>query len=121
MGYPPFALENPGWILSKFNGDTMVSLGDIVLPIKANLITLNMRSLVMDDFSPYKAILGRVWLYKMKVILSTYHQMVSYLTEARQVDLHGSQRVTRQCYQVAVESKCTDWNEDEPESSMKGA
>lgn len=33
-----------------------------------------------------------------------YHQMVSYLTEAAQVDFLGSQLATRQYYQVALES-----------------
>ena len=31
----------------------------------------------------------------MKVILSTYHQMVSYLTEDVQINLYGSQLAAR--------------------------
>ena len=65
--------------------------------------------------------MGRVWLYKMKVIPSTYYEMVSYLTEVGQVDLLGSQLVARQCYQVIVEVGQIDPTEDEPKlSSVKG-
>ena len=58
-----------------------------------------------------------VWLHKMKVIPSTYHQMVSYLIESGQVDLLGSQLVAQQCYQVTVKVGQIDLTGDEPESS----
>ncbi|KAL6322062.1 hypothetical protein AAG906_003462 [Vitis piasezkii] len=68
-------------------------------------VTLNVRSSVVDDLSPYNAIMGRAWLHKMKVIPSTYHQMVSYLMKEGQIDLLASQLVARQCNQVALESR----------------
>ena len=37
--------------------------------------------------------MGRAWLHRMKVVPSTYHEMVSYLTENEQVDLLGSHLV----------------------------
>ncbi|RVW26343.1 hypothetical protein CK203_110012 [Vitis vinifera] len=60
-------------------------------PENAEPVTLNVYFSVVEDLSPYNAIIGWVWLHKMKVILSTYHQMVSYLTEVGQVDLLASQ------------------------------
>ncbi|XP_034710569.1 uncharacterized protein LOC117933308 [Vitis riparia] len=96
-------LENPGRILSGFNGATTTSLGDIVLPVQAGLVTLNVRFSVVEDLSPFNVILGRTWLHYMKVISSTYHQMVSFLTEDGQIDLYGSQLPARQCYQIAQE------------------
>ena len=53
----------------------------------------------------------------MKAISSTYHQMVSYLTEAGQVDLLGNQMATRQCYQVIVEVGQIEPAGNEPKSS----
>lgn len=41
MGYFSSALENPGCLLFEVNGATTTSLGDVVLPIQANLVTLN--------------------------------------------------------------------------------
>ena len=71
MGFPSFALENPGRIVSRFNWATMTSLGDVVLLVQAGPITLNVRFSVVEDLSPFNAIMGREWLHSMKVIPST--------------------------------------------------
>nr|CAN71008.1 hypothetical protein VITISV_025165 [Vitis vinifera] len=80
MGFPPFALENPERILSGFNGASTTSLGNIVLFVQARPVVLNVQFLIIS---------------------STYHQMISYLTEDEQINLYGSQLVACQCYQVA--------------------
>ena len=80
MGFMPSSLENPGRILSRFNGASTTSLGDIVLPIQAGPITLNVQLSVVEDLSPFNAILGRTWLHSMKAIPSTHHQMVNFIT-----------------------------------------
>ena len=98
MGYSLSALENTVLILTSFNGKSTVSLGDVILLVQVGPITLNVRFSVVEDLSPYNTIMGQVWLHKMKVISSIYHQTVSYLIEARQVDLLGSQLIARQCY-----------------------
>ena len=104
MGYSPSTLENLGRILIEFNEATTISLGNVILPVQASLIIFNVYYLVIEDLPPYNAIMGWVWLHKMKVIPSMYHQMTSYLTEAKQVDLHSNQLAARQCYQVTVEA-----------------
>ena len=53
----------------------------------------------------------------MKVIPSTYHQMVSFLTEDRQIDLYDNQLAARQCYQIAQEVGTNQENKPLPESS----
>ncbi|XP_034706095.1 uncharacterized protein LOC117929791 [Vitis riparia] len=87
MGYPLTILENPenlGQVLFGFNGATTISLGDFVLPIQVDPVTLNVRFSVEEDLSPYNVILGRSKMHKMKAILSTYHQMEKddYITGA---------------------------------------
>ena len=101
MGFMPSNLENSRRILSEFNRASTISLGDIVLPVQVGHVTLNVQFLVVDDLSPFNAILGRAWLHGMKVIPSTYHHIMSYLTKDGQINLYGSQMATRQCYQVA--------------------
>ena len=81
MGFMPSSLENPGLILSGFNGASTTSFGDVVLPIQVGPVTLNMQFSVVEDLSPFNAILGRTWLHNMKAIPSMYHQMVSFLTK----------------------------------------
>ncbi|RVW82261.1 hypothetical protein CK203_041721 [Vitis vinifera] len=104
MGHSLAGLENPGRILSGFNGSSTTSLGDIILPVRAGPVTLNVQFSVVQELSPFNVILGRTWLHYMKVIPSTYHQMVSFLTNEGQTDLYGSQLAARQCYQIARET-----------------
>ena len=74
-----------------------------MLPVQASSVTLNVQFSMLQDLSPFNVILGRTWLHYMKVIPSTYHQMVSFLTEDGQIDLYDSQLAARQCYQIARE------------------
>ena len=89
-------------ILSGFNGVTTITLGDVTLPVRVGLVTQEVLSSVIGDLGPYNAIMGRAWLHSMKVVPSTYHQMVSYLTNDGQVNLLGSQLAARQCYQLSM-------------------
>lgn len=41
----------------------------------------------------------------MKVISSTYYQMVSFITQDEHVDLYGSQHAAWQCYHIAREAR----------------
>nr|CAN80571.1 hypothetical protein VITISV_004508 [Vitis vinifera] len=104
MGHSLTGLKNPGRILSGFNGSSTTSLGDIILPVQAGPVTLNVQFSVVQELSPFNIILGRTWLHYMKAIPSTYHQMVSFLTNEGQIDLYGSQLAARQCYQIAREA-----------------
>ena len=61
-----------------------------MLLVQVGPVTFNVQFSVVEDLSPFNAILGRTWLHYMKAIPSTYHQMVSFLTEDRQIDLYGS-------------------------------
>ena len=117
MGYSPSTLDNLDRILIGFNGASIVSMGDVILPIQASPVTLNVLFSIVEDLLPYNAIMGGVWLHKMKVISSTYHQMVSYLIEVKQVDLLDSQLAARQYYRVTIESRKIDLAGDKLESS----
>ena len=74
-----------------FNGASTTSLGDIILPVQAGPMVLNVWFSIVEYLSPFNAIMGRMWLHDIKVIPSTYHQIVSYLTEDGQVKLFESQ------------------------------
>nr|CAN69031.1 hypothetical protein VITISV_000841 [Vitis vinifera] len=94
MGFPPSALENPKRILFGFNEGSKTSLGNVVLPVQVGPVIQNVQLSVVEDLSPFNAIMGRTWLHGMKVIPSTYHQMVSYLIEDGQINLFSSQLAT---------------------------
>ena len=117
MGHSLTGLKNPGRILSGFNGSSTTSLRDIVLPVQAGPVTLNVQFSVVQDLSPFNVILRRTWLHYMKVIPSTYHQMVSFLTKDGQINIYDSQLTARQCYQIARETGTSQEDASLPESS----
>ena len=57
-----------GGILSGFNTATIVTMGDIVLLVKARPIVQQVLFFVVEDLGPYNAIVGRAWLHAMKVV-----------------------------------------------------
>ncbi|XP_034708974.1 uncharacterized protein LOC117932034 [Vitis riparia] len=68
MGFEPSSLENPRRTLSGFNGSSTTSLGDIILPVHAGPVILNVLFSMVEDLSPFNAILGRTWLHGLKAI-----------------------------------------------------
>ena len=95
-------LSSAGRILCDFNGVTTTTMGYIALPVKARPVVWQVLFSVVEDLGPYNAIVGRAWLHAMKVVPSTYHQMINYRTTARKIDLLSSQLAARQCYQLSV-------------------
>lgn len=47
--------------------------------------------------SSYNAIIGRMWLHRMKEISSTYHQMVKYPGTDGIECIRGNQKAAKQC------------------------
>ena len=105
MKVPLDHLSSAGRILSGFNGATTLTVGDIVLSVKAGQVTQQVLFLLVEDLGPYNDIVGRAWLHAMKAVPSTYHQTINYLTASEQVDLQGSQLADRQCYQLSVHER----------------
>ena len=113
MRVPINHLHSAGRVLSGFNGATTLMIGDVTFFVKAGPITQKVLFSMVDDLGPYNAILGRAWLHAMKAVPSTYHQMISYLTESEQVDLQGSQLAARQSYQLSLQERArTDLSEE---------
>ena len=80
-------LSSTGRILSGINGATTVTMGDITLSVRAGPVIHQILFSVVEDLGLYNAIVGRAWLHVMKFVSTTYHQMISYLTSAGQVNL----------------------------------
>ena len=88
-------MSSVGIIMFGFNRATTVTMGDIALPIKAGPVVQRVLFSIVKDLGSYNAIVDRAWLHAMKVVPSTYHQMISYLTSAWQIDLMNSQLAAR--------------------------
>ena len=87
MKVPLDRLSSAGRVLSRFNGATTLTVGDIVLFVKVGPVTQQVLFSVVEDLGPYNAIVGRAWLHAMKAIPSIYHQTINYLTPSGQVNL----------------------------------
>ena len=61
--------------------------------------------IVVDSFSPYTAILGRLWIHAMGAILLTLHMKVKFRMEQGVTIVRGNQKVARQCLIVAAHWK----------------
>ena len=59
MKVPLDKLSSAGRILSGFNGATMLTMGDITLPVKAGPVIQQVLFSVVEDLGPYNAIVGR--------------------------------------------------------------
>ena len=102
MKLSPLMLNSTRRILSGFNGTTTTTLGDITLLVQVGPVSQQVLFSIVEDLGSYNCIVGKNWMHSMKVVPSTYHQMVNYLTSAGQIDLLSSQLAARQCYQLSM-------------------
>ncbi|KAJ9541934.1 hypothetical protein OSB04_028440 [Centaurea solstitialis] len=78
MGIERSEIVRRSTTLIGFNGDSMNTLGEIILPVFAKGINKKTKFNVIDCQSAYNAILGRPWIHEMKVVPSTYHQKIKF-------------------------------------------
>ena len=68
--------------------------------IREKVVSVNF--IVVNAFSPYTAILVRLWLHATRAISSTLHVKLKYPTSEGVVELVGCQAMARQCLVAAV-------------------
>ena len=78
MGLTQADLKPTRTPLIGFSAEPVWPLGSIILPVRAGRVTKNTEFLVVDVPLAYNAIMGRTWLPRMKVIPSTYHQLLKF-------------------------------------------
>ena len=88
--------------LVGFDGKTVVPKGMVKFPIQVGSRVVEMNIIVVEAYSPYIAILARLWLYAMEVVSSTLHLKVKYPSRERFEELVGNQIVAQQCLVTAI-------------------
>ena len=58
--------------------------------------------IMVDSYSPYTAIMARLWLHALGAVSSTLHQKVKYLSHGQVKEIVGSQSMARQCMVAAI-------------------
>ena len=64
--------------LVSFEGKVIIPKGQIRLPMQTGLETVEVDFIVVDAYSPYKAIVARPWLHTLRAVSSTLHQKIKY-------------------------------------------
>ncbi|XP_019244331.1 PREDICTED: uncharacterized protein LOC109224198 [Nicotiana attenuata] len=91
-------------LLAGFNLASVTTLGEISLPTNAKGIMKTTLFEVVDSDMGYKIILGRPRLHEMKVIPSTYHQLLKFPTLEGIKQLKGNQPAAREMNAYSVSS-----------------
>ncbi|XP_075636629.1 uncharacterized protein LOC142608853 [Castanea sativa] len=81
--------------LVGFDGQMVISEGQISLPVNMKGKEIMVIFIVVSSFSPYTAILDRLWIHAMGAISSTLHVKVKFHTEHGTATVKGSQQVSR--------------------------
>ena len=95
LGLKPEDLTTYSSPLVSFEGKMVVPRGQIRLPVQTGSDVVEVDFIVVDAFSPYKAIIGRPWLHSLSVVSSTLHQKVKYPSRGPVLEIVGSQSMAR--------------------------
>ncbi|XP_030941716.1 uncharacterized protein LOC115966673 [Quercus lobata] len=101
--------------LVSFEGKTVTSKGMIRLPIQTDSDVVKVDFIVVDAYSPYTAIVARLWLHAIRAVSSTLHQKVKYPLGGRVKEVIGNQVMARQCIVSAISRRPNS----EPSTSAK--
>ena len=88
--------------LMSFDGKTIMSKGQIRLPVQTGQEIVEVDFIVVDTYSPYTAIVARPWLHTLGAIASTLHQKVKFPSEGRVLEIRGCQATARECLVAAI-------------------
>ena len=88
--------------LVSFEGKMVVLKGQIRLLVQTSMDVVEVDFIVVDVFSPYTAIMGRLWLHTLGAVSSTLHQKMKYSSGDQVLEIVGNQIAARQCLVVAI-------------------
>ena len=88
--------------LVGFDGQVVVSKGQISLPVNVEGKEVMVTFIVVNSFSPYTAILRRPWIHAMGAISSTLHVKVKFHIKHGIATVKGNQQVARQSLVATV-------------------
>ena len=91
---------------------TVILKGQIRLPVQAGSKVVKVDFIVVDEYSPYTAIIARPWLHAMGAVSSTLHLKVKYPLGDQVEELIRSQSIARQFWwlQLDINLKVNHWS-----------
>ncbi|XP_070039651.1 uncharacterized protein [Nicotiana tomentosiformis] len=91
-------------LLAEFNLARVMTRGEILLPNNAEGVMKTTIFEVVNDDMGYNIILGRPWLHDMRVVPSTYHELLKFPTPEGIKQIKGDQQAVREINAVSVSS-----------------
>ena len=88
--------------LVSFEGKIITPKGMIRLPVQTDSDVVEMNFIVVDVYSPYTAIVARLWLHALRAMPSTLHQKVKYPSGGQIKEIIRNQGMARQCMVSAI-------------------
>ena len=88
--------------LVSFEGNVIIPKGQIRLPVQTSSETVEVDFIVVDEYSPYTAIVARPWLHTLGAVSSTLHQKIKYPSGGKIEEILGDQTMARQCMIAAI-------------------
>ena len=85
-----------------FSGESVRPMGEITMTVHMGPISLDTEFLVVNVLSPYKAIMGRRWLHRLRAMPSSLHQKLRFPTNFGIMEIKGDQVASKQCIMVAI-------------------
>ena len=81
--------------LVSFEGKIIISKGQVRLPVQTDSEVGEVDFVIVDAYSPYTAIVARLWLHTLRAVSSTLHQKVKYPSDGQIKEILGDQAMTR--------------------------
>ncbi|XP_075100173.1 uncharacterized protein LOC142176420 [Nicotiana tabacum] len=91
-------------LLVGFNLASVTTRGEILLPTNTEGVMKTAIFEVVNGDMGYNIILGRPWLHEMKVVPSTYHQLLKFLMLEGIKKIKGEQPAAREMNVIKVSS-----------------
>ena len=92
--------------LVGFDDKVVIPKGQISLPVIMGRKEVVVTFTIVSSFSPYTAILERLWIHSMRAVPSTLHINIKFPTEQGVTVIRGDQKAARQCLTAIV-----NWNQ----------
>ena len=81
--------------LVGFDGKAVILRGQIKIPVQAGSKVVQVDFILVDAYSPYIAIMARLWLHAIEAVSSTLLLKVKYPSRDQVEELIGSQDMAR--------------------------
>ena len=91
--------------LVSFEGKIIIPKGQIRLPVQTGSEVVKVDFIVVDAYSPYTAIVARLWLHTLGAVSSTLHKKVKYPSKGQIKEILGDQSMARQCLVAVIQHK----------------